>query len=117
MAESDNICEREKIAREIEKTSESIRKKHRALKTSKIDNDIAVKTHFRPIIEPLQKIVDYSSSIAVKNEPESNTDVMIKTLLITRDKEKEEEEEEDATPEKRQRLKANRLLTPHTSDA
>ncbi|EFN60755.1 hypothetical protein EAG_00774 [Camponotus floridanus] len=118
MTESDNIREREKIAREIEKTSESIRKKHRALKTGKIDDDIAVKTHFKLIIEPLQKIVDNSSFIAVKNEPESsNADAIIKTLLIKRYKKKEkEEEEEDGTPKKRQQLKANRLLTPRTSD-
>ncbi|KMQ84957.1 hypothetical protein RF55_16813, partial [Lasius niger] len=88
------------------KTSESIRKKHRALKTGKIDDDIAVTTHFRPIIEPLQKIVD--NSIAVKNEPESNTDVKIKTLPIKRYKEDEkEEEEEEEAPKKRKRLNAN----------
>jgi len=39
MIENNNIREREKIAREIEKTSESICKKHRALKTGKIEND------------------------------------------------------------------------------
>src|SRR5580765_7952844 len=119
MAGNDNIREREKIAKEIAKTSESIRKKHRALKTGKIDDDIAVTTHFRPIIEPLQKIVD--NSIAVKNEPESNTDVKIKTLpTVKRYKEEEEEEEdEDVTPKKRKRLNANRniprvrnILTP-----
>jgi len=110
MAESDNIRERDKIAREIEKTSESIRKKHHALKTGKIDDDIAVKTHFGPIIEPLQKIADNSSSIAVKNEPESNADAKIKRLPIKRYK------KEDATPRKRKRLKANRLSTPRTSD-
>ncbi|EZA56050.1 hypothetical protein X777_03875 [Ooceraea biroi] len=37
MAGSNDICEREKIVRAIEKTSESIRKKHRALKTGKIE--------------------------------------------------------------------------------
>src|SRR5580765_23403 len=115
MAESDNIREREKIARKIAKTSESIRKKHRALKTGKIDDDIAVKTHFKPIIEPLQKIVD-SSLIAVKNEPESNADAKIKTLPIKRYEEEEEEEEEDVTPKKRKRLNANRSSMSRTSD-
>ena len=33
-------CESEKIAREIEKTSDSIRKKHYALKIARIDKDI-----------------------------------------------------------------------------
>jgi hypothetical protein len=108
MAGNDNIREREKIAKEIAKTSELIRKKHRALKTGKIDDDIAVTTHFRPIIEPLQKIVD--NSIAVKNEPESNTDVKIKTLPIKRYKEDEKEEDENVTPKKRKRLNANRNI-------
>jgi len=49
--------EREKIAREIEKTSESIRKKHRALKTSRIEEDIALDRHFKPIIKSLQQII------------------------------------------------------------
>lgn len=62
-----DIKNREKVAKEIAKTSESIRKKHRALKTGKIDEDIAVKTHFGPIIKPLQKIAD--TPIVVKNEP------------------------------------------------
>src|SRR5580765_3182515 len=115
MAESDNIREREKIARKIAKTSESIRKKHRALRNGKIDDDIAVKTHFRTIIEPLQKIVD-SNLIAVKNEPESNADAKIKTLSIKRYEEEEEKEEEDVTPKKRKRLNANRSSMPRTSD-
>ena len=41
-----------KITREIEKTSESIHKKHRALKTSKIEESIALDKHFKPLIEP-----------------------------------------------------------------
>jgi len=56
-----DIRECEKVVREIEKTAKSIRKKHRALKTSKIEEDIATKIHFKPTIEPLQKIVDNSS--------------------------------------------------------
>jgi len=70
MAENKDI--REKIAREIEKTAESIRKKHRALKIRKIGKDIATKNHFKSIIEPLQKIVDNSSMHAIKNEPHNN---------------------------------------------
>jgi len=53
-----NVREREKIAREIEKMSESICKKHRALKTDRIEEDIALYRHFKPIIKPLQQIVD-----------------------------------------------------------
>jgi len=43
-----DVRAREKIAREIEKTSESIRKKHRALKTGRIEEDMALDSHFKP---------------------------------------------------------------------
>jgi len=46
-----DVREREKIAREIEKTSESIRKKHRALKIDKIEEDMVLDRHFKPIIK------------------------------------------------------------------
>jgi len=46
--------DREKIAREIAKTSESIRKKYRALKTGKMDEDVALERQFKPITEPLR---------------------------------------------------------------
>jgi len=74
MAGSSDICERKKIVRKIEKTSESIRKKYRALKTGKIKDDIATKKHLGPIIELLQKIVDSSSVHTIKNEPMSHDD-------------------------------------------
>jgi len=96
MTENNNIRECEKIAREIEKMSESIRKKHRALKTDKIEDDIAVKTRFKPIIEPLQKIVDSPSMRAIKDEPElPNDDDDVKTLSV------QKREEEDAKLSKR----------------
>ena len=79
MAGNNDIHEREKIAKEIEKTSESIRKKHCALKTGKIEDDIAAKRHFKPIIEPLQKIVDSSGTRTMKDEPEASRDVEIET--------------------------------------
>jgi len=84
MTENIDIREREKIAKEIEKTTESIRKKHRALKTGKIEEDIAIKSHFKPIIEPLQKIVDNSSRRAIKDEPHDD-DVDIETTFAQKD--------------------------------
>jgi len=42
-----NVCEREKIAKEIEKTSELIRKKHRTLKIGRIEEDIVLDKHFK----------------------------------------------------------------------
>jgi len=83
---NNNIREHEKIAREIEKTSESIRKKHRALKTSKIEDNIAMKTRFKPIIEPRQKIVDNSNVRAIKGESELPDDD-VKTLSVQKRKE------------------------------
>jgi len=73
------LREREKVVREIEKTAESIRKKHRgSLKTGKIEEDIATKNHFKPIIEALQKIVDNSSMRVIKDEPRDD----VKTLSV-----------------------------------
>ncbi|XP_070154031.1 uncharacterized protein [Polyergus mexicanus] len=108
---SEDIREREKIARAIVKTSESIRKKYRALKTGKIDEDIVLDRRFRRLIEPLRKIVDNSSSIAVKNEPGSNTDARIETLSIPK------REKHDATPQKRKRsnVRSDRSPAPHKS--
>jgi len=94
---NNNIREREKIARKIEKTSESIRKKHRALQIGEIEDDIAVKIRFKPIIEPLQKIVDSSSMRAIKDEPELPDDNDVKTLSV------QKREEEDAKWSKRKR--------------
>lgn len=100
--------EREKIVKEIVKTSEAIRKKHRALKTGKIEEDIALKRHFSPIIKPLQKIVDSSGMITLKTEPENSaSDVAIKSLPIQKhddEKDEEEEEEEYVTPYKKRSL-------------
>jgi len=39
MDDNKDIREREKVVREIEKTTESIHKKHRFLKTDKIEED------------------------------------------------------------------------------
>ena len=47
----DNSKDREKIAKEIAETSDSIRKKCRALKTDKMEEGIALERHFKPIIE------------------------------------------------------------------
>ena len=40
--------DRERIAKEIAKTSDLIRKMYRALKTGKIEEDIALEQHFKP---------------------------------------------------------------------
>ncbi|KYQ51397.1 hypothetical protein ALC60_09498 [Trachymyrmex zeteki] len=67
----DSTTDRERIAKEIAKTSDSIRKKYRALKTGKMEEDIALERHFKSIIEPLKQIVENiveSSKDSIKNE-------------------------------------------------
>ncbi|KYN10400.1 hypothetical protein ALC57_17471 [Trachymyrmex cornetzi] len=63
-----DVRKREKIAREIEKTRESIRKKHRALKTGKIEGSIALDRHFKLLIESLRLFVDSPGERATKRE-------------------------------------------------
>ena len=54
----DNSKDRENITKEIVKTSDSIRKKYSTLKTGKIEKDIALERHFKPIIDSLKQIVE-----------------------------------------------------------
>ncbi|KYM97801.1 hypothetical protein ALC62_11507, partial [Cyphomyrmex costatus] len=68
-----------KIARDIERTSESIRRKHRALKTGRIDEDRALDRRFGSIVEPLRRI---AGPVATKSRAATP-------------KRKREEEEED----------------------
>jgi hypothetical protein len=55
---NNSIEDRERIAKQIAKTSDLIRKKYRALKTGKIEEDIALEKQFKPIVEPLKQIVE-----------------------------------------------------------
>jgi len=60
-----DVCELEKFTRTIEKTSESIRKKHRALNTDRIEEG----RHFKPLIESLRLFTDLSPGVrATKRE-------------------------------------------------
>lgn len=69
MAENNkDIRKREQLAREIEKTSDAIRKKHRALKTGRIEEEIAMERRFKPIVAPLKQIVEESQPIKRKEE-------------------------------------------------
>ncbi|KAL6258141.1 hypothetical protein P5V15_010062 [Pogonomyrmex californicus] len=54
----DNLKDRETIAKQIAKTSDSIRKKYRALKIGKIAEDTALERRFKPIVKPLKQIVE-----------------------------------------------------------
>ncbi|KYM95372.1 hypothetical protein ALC62_13986 [Cyphomyrmex costatus] len=76
----DSNKDHEKIAIEIAKTSDSIRKKYRALKTDKMEEEIAFERHFKPITEPLKQIVE--------NTVESSKDpINIETFFSEKDDE------------------------------
>ncbi|XP_036143449.1 uncharacterized protein LOC118645822 [Monomorium pharaonis] len=71
MDNTDNSMNREKIVKEIAKTSDSIRKKYRALKAGKVQEEMALERHFKPIVEPLKQIVENTVgdvSDPIKNE-------------------------------------------------
>lgn len=53
-----NAEDREKLVREIARTSESIRKKHRALKSGRMEEKLSLQKHFQPVIQPLEKLVE-----------------------------------------------------------
>ncbi|KAL6265838.1 hypothetical protein P5V15_002659 [Pogonomyrmex californicus] len=72
----DNTKDREKIAKQIAKTSDSIRKKYRALKTGKIDEDVALERRFKPIVKLLKQIVEETHPI--KKEANVAKDICIK---------------------------------------
>ena len=56
MDRTKSISEWEKTAKLIAKTRASIRKKHRALKTGIMENEIDLKKQLKSIIEPLKQI-------------------------------------------------------------
>ncbi|KAL6264265.1 hypothetical protein P5V15_004356 [Pogonomyrmex californicus] len=93
----DNTKDREKIAKQIAKTSDSIRKKYRALKIGKIAEDTALEKRFKPIVEPLKQIVEKTEeSQSIKKEAKDlgikkknvktamTTTITILLLLLTR---------------------------------
>ncbi|KYN12104.1 hypothetical protein ALC57_15740 [Trachymyrmex cornetzi] len=99
-----DVRERGKIAREIEKTSESIRKKHRALKTGRIEADIALDRHFKPLIEPLRLFVDNPGERATKRESRDEDAASASK--------RERKEGEDGEEGKREKKRARRSSLP-----
>ncbi|KAL6254056.1 hypothetical protein P5V15_014673 [Pogonomyrmex californicus] len=85
-----NIKDREKIAKQIAKTSDSIRKKYRALKTGKIDEDVALERRFKPIVEPLKQIVE-------ETHPIKKVANVAKDISIKKKKKREDSDDDDDT--------------------
>ncbi|EFN80966.1 hypothetical protein EAI_11136 [Harpegnathos saltator] len=75
MNSSVKIMDREKVTEEIAKTSESIRKKYRALKTGRMVENAALERHFKPIIEPLKQIAGSSANVE-SNDVKTETSLM-----------------------------------------
>jgi len=67
---NEEIKDRKRIAKQIAKTSDSIRKKYRALKAGKMEENIALERHFKPIVEPLKQIVEHT--VGEKSDVESD---------------------------------------------
>lgn len=57
MADAKDLVERERTAKEIARTLVSIRKKHRALKSAKMEDEIALGKRLEPIVQPLERLV------------------------------------------------------------
>ncbi|KAL6253981.1 hypothetical protein P5V15_011692 [Pogonomyrmex californicus] len=85
-----NIKDREKIAKQIAKTSDSIRKKYRALKTGKIDEDVALERRFKPIVKPLKQIVK-------ETHPTKKVANVAKDISIKKKKKREDSDDDDDT--------------------
>ncbi|EGI69381.1 hypothetical protein G5I_01885 [Acromyrmex echinatior] len=105
-----DVREREKIAREIKKTSESIRKKHRALKTGKIE-DMALDRHFKPIIKSLRQIVNSPGVQMIKRQSRDDDAASASKRERKEEKvEEEEKEEEEKASETFERLRINPMI-------
>jgi len=65
----EEIKDHERIAKQIAITSDSFCKKYCALKARKMEEDIALERHFKPIVEPLKQIVE--NTVGEKSDVES----------------------------------------------
>jgi len=70
MDDRKELKNRERIVKQ--KTSDLICKKYRDLKTGKLEEDIALERHFKPIIEPLKQIVENTVGDKPVKEPIKN---------------------------------------------
>ncbi|EZA50198.1 hypothetical protein X777_11337 [Ooceraea biroi] len=115
------LREREAIAEKIARVRESIRRKHRSLRTDRMDDERALETHFKPIVEPLKRLVEHTVG-----DDDDDGSYTVADDDVYRVKRKYEYEDADAsssaivTPQKRrmvtpQRLKIGRQRLSATS--
>ena len=79
MDNSKELKDYERIAKQIAKTSDSIRKKYHALKT-KIKEDITLEKHFKPIVVSLKQM----SKILMRNLNRLRKKLMLRRIEILR---------------------------------
>lgn len=111
------INERERIAKQIALTSESIRKKHRALKTGQIEEEVILAKRLKPIVEPLTEIV--GNTQLSKNYKET-TDPLIsikKKYEELDDKilQNEQKEQMEQMEQQKEKTKVSHLKLPNVS--
>ncbi|KAK0169324.1 hypothetical protein PV328_012201 [Microctonus aethiopoides] len=72
-----NLKEREDILKQIVKTSDIIRQKHKMIKLARDKTEQAMKEVFKPVVTPLEKLVTTSNQMKreIKDEP---TDIIPK---------------------------------------
>jgi len=93
MDNSKDFKDREKIAKQIAKMNDSIRKKYHVLKTDKIEEDIALEIHFKPIVELLKQIVENTAD--EESQPIKKEANVAKNRNIKKRKPEENEKDDD----------------------
>ena len=78
----------ERIARQIALTSESIRKKNRALKTGQMEEEVTLEKRLKPLVEPLKKIAENTQSIGEN----SSSSMTLGNTLFKKERKAEESE-------------------------
>ena len=106
MATMTDIARRERTAREIARTRESIRRKHKALKTGKMESEMALEQRYQPIVEPLKRIAESAERKREETAFEKAAPQQFAYIAEKRKHEKSEEDDDDDS--RRAPLKAKR---------
>ena len=103
-----DTAEREKTARQIAKTRASIRRKYRALKTGRMENEIALEKQFKPIVDPLKQIVERveRSESKENDNAATKTSTTTKGIVIKKKREYSEGDDDDDDGRRRRKIRA-----------
>src|SRR5436190_3091360 len=107
---------REAIVKEIAKTSESIRQKYHALKMGKMEEDVELERHFKPITEPLKQLVENTVGVESNIKPLSivkNEALLPKKEIFKKRQSSKMDSLVTSTPKKKKlRNESSELLQP-----